>query len=529
MAKFRVLVSDKLSEMGLNVFKADPDIQTDVKLKMPPEELKACIGDYDALVIRSDTKVTADVLSAAKKLKVVGRAGVGLDNVDIPAATRAGVIVMNTPDGNTIAAAEHTLALMLSMARNIPQAHMSLKEKKWERAKFMGVEMLGKTLGVIGLGRIGGEVAARARAFGMDILAYDPFCTPDRAAQLEATLTDVPTLLKKADIITVHVPKNKETTNMIGAKELATCKKGARFINVARGGIINEADLAEAIKSGQVAGAAIDVFTEEPPTGNPLLDLPQVVVTPHLGASTEEAQVNVAAVVAKQIVDVLHGRTILNAVNIPAVDAEMWRQMQPYFVLCEKMGSFASQLLPGKISKVSITYSGDVTTHPTHALTLVILKGLMTPSFGDMVNLVNAPVLAKEAGIEVNATKTSEIKDYTNLISLAVEGPGGAHALSGTVSGKKNPLIVEISGYRVDIAPLGSLILFINKDVPGIVGKVGTILGDAGVNISGLTNGRKDKGSEAMSVFSVDGDVSPAILEKIAKIEGLKNVSLIKL
>jgi D-3-phosphoglycerate dehydrogenase len=526
---FKVLVSDKLSEQGLDVFKAEPDFQTDVKLKMSPDELKACIGDYDALVIRSDTQVTADVLAKAGKLKVVGRAGVGLDNVDIPAATRAGVIVMNTPDGNTISAAEHTVAMMLSMARKIPQAHASLKEKKWERGKFMGVEMLGKTLGIIGLGRIGAEVAKRARAFDMRLLAFDPFCSPERARKMETELCDIPTILKQADFITVHVPKTKDTTNLIGAKELALCKKTVRFINVARGGIYDEKALAEAIKAGQVAGAALDVFQEEPPVGSPLLDLAEVVVTPHLGASTEEAQVNVAIVVAKQIVSALKGRTIHNAANIPAVDQDQWKALQPYYQLCEKIGGFLSQYVTDRLEKIRISYVGEVASQKTQPLTLVLLRGLLLPVFGDKVNYVNAPVMAKERNIEVTESTTAQAGDFTNLVTVTVEGPGGKHVISGSLMGKADPRLVEIDGHRLDFQPAGNFILFVNRDVPGIVGKVGTILGEAMINIASLQLGRSGPGGEALSVFAVDNPVSEEVLKKLSAIEGLKNVRAIKL
>ena len=529
MPKFKVLISDKLSDDGVAVFKADPEVQVDIKLKMTPEQLQEAIGDYDALVIRSDSRVTPEVLARAKRLKVVGRAGVGLDNVDIPAATKAGVIVMNTPDGNTISAAEHTMALMLSMARSVPQAHASLKDKKWERGKFMGVEMYGKTLGVIGLGRIGGEVAKRARAFGMRILAFDPYCSAEKAGEIGAELTSIPEILKQADFITVHVPKTKETSNLLGAKELASCKKGVRLINVARGGIYDEKALAEAIVSGHVAGAAMDVFTEEPPTGNPLLDLPQVIVTPHLGASTEEAQNNVAVVVAKQILDALHGRTVANAVNLPSIDLETWRKIKPQVDLAEKLGAFASQLAPGRLEKVGIEYVGGPQGFKTNPLTLVVLKGLLMPSLGDMVNLVNAPFLAKERGITVSESQVSESSDYTNLIRLTVEGEAGKHSLIGTVMGKRDTRIVEIDGYRMDINPSGNLILFFNRDTPGIVGKVASILGEAKINISGLTNGRKAKGGDAVSVFQVDEDVPAEVLKKVAAVEGVKDERVVRL
>jgi D-3-phosphoglycerate dehydrogenase len=524
---FKVFITDKLSEKGVAVFKSEPDFQADVYPTLPPEELKKTLADYDAIVIRSATNMTADILESAKKLKVIGRAGVGLDNVDIPAATRLGIIVMNTPDGNTIAAAEHTVALILAMARNIPQAHMSLKEKKWERNKFTGVELYGKTVGVIGLGRIGFEVAKRLRAFNMSVLAFDPFCTPERAATIDAELTTVNEILKRADFITVHVPKTKETANMIAAEQFKLCKKGVRFVNVARGGIINEADLAAAVKSGQVAGAAMDVFSEEPPTGNPLLDSDNIVVTPHLGASTEEAQVNVADVVARQIVDALKGRTIANAVNIPSISVELWKEIQPYYGLAGRLGAFAAQYLGGQIKAVELHYRGDMVKQKTQALTPVLLKELLAPSFPDTVNLVNAPVLAKERGIAIKEVTGGEGFFATSIV-LEAETTEGKHSIEAALSGSE-ARIVGIDGFRVDIRTEGTLLLFFNKDVPGMVGKVGTILGEAGVNIASLTNGRSAKGGEALSVFNLDGAVSEAVTKKVSAIDGIRGLRAVVL
>jgi D-3-phosphoglycerate dehydrogenase len=524
---FKVFITDKLSEKGVAVFKAEPDFQADVYPTLPPEELKKALADYDAIVIRSATTMTADIIEACPKLKVIGRAGVGLDNVDIQAATRKGIIVMNTPDGNTIAAAEHTVALILAMVRSIPQAHASLKEKKWERNKFMGVELYGKTLGVIGLGRIGFEVAKRLRAFNMNILAYDPFCTPERARQIDAELTTVDQILKNSDIITVHVPKTKETAGMIGAAQFKICKKGVRFVNVARGGIINEADLAEAIKNGQVAGAAIDVFSEEPPTGNPLLDVDKIIVTPHLGASTEEAQVNVAAVVARQIVDALRGRTIANAVNIPAISPELWKQIQPYYNLAGRLGAFAAQYAGKGLKSVEIHYTGDMSKVKTNALTPVLLKELLAPGFQESVNLVNAPVLAKESGIAVKEVNGGE-GFFTTSIVLNVEGAEGKHSMEAALSGEE-ARIVGIDGYRVDIRTAGILLLLFNDDKPGMVGKVGTILGEAGVNIASLTNSRAEKGGLALSVFNLDGEVKVETLQKLEAINGVRGLRLVNL
>ncbi len=524
---FRVMVTDKLSEKGVKVFQAEPDFKVDVVATLTPEELKKVIGEYDALVIRSATNVTPDILELAHKLKIVGRAGVGLDNVDIPAATRKGVIVMNTPDGNTISAAEHTCALILAMARNIPAAHASLKDKKWERNKFMGVELLGKTLGLIGMGRIGFEVGRRMQVFGMRILGYDPYCTPARAAEIGAELCSIDRIIAEADFITVHVPKTKETTNMLGTAQFAKMKKGARLINVARGGIFNEVELADALKSGLVAGAALDVFSEEPPTGNPLLDAPNTVLTPHLGASTEEAQVNVAEVVARQIVDALKGRTVANAVNLPAISLDAWKQIQPYYRMAGDLGRFASQFFGSGVKSVEISYGGEVAKNKPQALSRVLLKELLKPAFDQAVNEVNALALAKERGMTIDE-KTVDASDFTTHLGLKVETADGAHSLEAALSGTAT-FIVNIDGYKVSIPTEGALILFFNKDLPGMIGKAATALGEAGVNISSLVNGRKEKGGEALTVINVDGNVGEDVVKKLSAVEGVKNVRVIQL
>ncbi|MFI5263193.1 MAG: phosphoglycerate dehydrogenase [Candidatus Kapaibacterium sp.] len=550
---YKILISDKLAEQGIAIFKAEKDIEVDIKLGMKPEELKAVIGEYDALVIRSDTKVTTDIISAAKKLKVIGRAGVGLDNIDIPAATRAGIIVMNTPDGNTISAAEHTMALMLAMARNIPQANASLLAKQWERSKFTGIELLGKTLGILGLGRIGSEVAIRAKSFGMKLVAYDPYARPEHAHELGVELCDLKTLLGRSDIITVHVPITKETNHVIGAEELKLTKKGVRLLNVARGGIYEETAVAEALKSGQVAGAAFDVFSKEPPTDNPLFAFPNFIATPHLGASTEEAQVNVAIVVAKQIVDALRGKTIYNAVNVPAVDAEQWEHLMPYYELCGKLAAFLSQGSQTKIDSIHITYSGEVTKQKTQALTLSILKNFLARFIQEHVNDVNAPVLAKERGIQVTESTTDHFGSYTNSIDVEISSGTASHSVRGTLLsdgtariveiasgvtlqsvrgtllGDGRARIVEIDKYRVDISAEGTLLVFFNPDIPGILGKVSTILGNAGVNIAGLANGRIQPGADAVTIINVDNSVPDSALKEISAITGLRGVRLVKL
>lgn len=525
----RVLISDKFSTAGLQVFKGEADIVADVRTGLTINELTGMIANYDALVVRSETKVTAEVIAAAKKLKIIGRAGVGLDNIDLAAATRAGIIVMNTPDGNTTSAAEHTMAMMLSLARNIPQADASLRSGKWERAKFMGTELYGKTLGIIGLGRIGGEVARRARGFGMRIVAFDPFASEARANELGAQLGNLEALLKASDFITVHAPKTKDTSHLIGDQELALMKKGARLINVARGGIYDEAALVKALAAGQIAGVALDVFESEPPGDHPLFNFPNVVVTPHLGASTEEAQENVAVALAQQVVDALKGRTIANAVNIPAIDAAEWQRIRPYYRLAEKLGSFMAQFAEGKYHHVRIEYAGDVADLKTQAITLVLLAELMKPITGDDVNYVNAPVFAKEHEIEVTESTRTDITDYQTLVRIVASDEVERHTLAATLSSNGEPRITEIDSYRVDVKPEGNLILFFNRDMPGIIAKVAALVAGANINIAAITNGRIAPGEDAVTIISVDSEVSEATIEQFEAMSELRGVRAIKL
>lgn len=527
---YKILIADKLSKEGVDVFSNDSEIQVDVKLGLKSQELQSIIREYDGLVVRSDTQVTADIISSAAKLKVVGRAGVGLDNIDIPAATRAGIIVMNTPDGNTISAAEHTMAMMMSLARNIPQADASMKAGKWERGKFMGVELHGKTLGIIGLGRIGTEVAKRARSFGMKIVTYDPYASPEKASAVGAELVSLEELLQTSDFITPHAPKTKDTSHLIGAAELALMKKDVRLVNVARGGIYDESTLVDALRAGRIAGAALDVFESEPPTGSPLLSFDTIITTPHLGASTEEAQVNVAVALAYQIIDALKGRTIANAANIPAIDLAEWRELQSYYELCEILGKFASQLSGNnRITQIRISYCGDIASKKTSALSLVLLKSVLEPITPERVNFVNAAVIAKERGIEIIESSTTLAADYTNLISIVLHTVAGDLSLSATVAANDELRIVEIGGYSVNLIPRGNLILFNNRDIPGILASVAAILGKDGINIAGLTNGRKSVGGEAVTVIVCDGDITSKTIEEIRSIPALENVHVVRL
>ena len=528
---FKILVSDAIEEKGLALLKGEKEIQVDVKTKLPPEELKAIIGEYDALLVRSATKVTKDIIQAAKKLKVIGRAGVGVDNVDLEAATKQGIIVMNTPEGNTISTCEHTLSMLLALNRNIPQAHAAVRAKEWKRDRFIGAELAGKTIGIIGFGRIGREVAKRLQAFSMRILAYDPFIAANGMSDPSVEITsDLNAVISQSDYITVHTPLTRETEHLINEQAFQKMKPGVRIINCARGGIIDEKALYDAIKSGKVKGAALDVFEKEPPGDNPLLTLDQVIVTPHLGASTEEAQENVSVAVAKQVVDVLLGREIRNAVNMPSLDTKTLNILRPWINLAEKLGSMHTQLFEGSIKAVTLKYSGEVTQFPLAPLTLAAIKGLLTPICGEgVVNFVNAPVIAKERGITINESKTSHLQDFANFISLEVTLTKESHTITGTLFGKTDSRIVKIDDFFLDATPKGNLLFIHNEDKPGVVGEVGTILGKNSINIAEMTLGRKDDHKSAITVINTDSDVPDTVIEQIKKSPKIIDCKLLKL
>jgi len=526
----KVLVSDPIAEEGIEILKQAAEV--DVKIGLSKDELAAIIGGYDALAVRSETKVTGDIIAKAGKLKIIGRAGVGVDNIDVEAATNRGILVVNSPEGNTLAAAELTVAMLLALARNIPQADATMRAGRWDRKKFMGSEIYGKTLGVIGLGKIGREVVSRLQSFGMSVLGYDPYLKPEQADALGIKLVDLDTLYKESDYISVHTPKTKETTGMINAEKLALMKPTVRLINCARGGIIDEAALAEAAKAGRIGGAAIDVYTTEPvPADNPLLGIPNIITTPHLGASTEEAQVNVAIDIAEQIVEVLAGHPARAAVNMPSVSADMLGRLQPYLTLAEKIGSLHAQLTSSPISEVEVIYAGDFESLPTVHLTRAVLKGLLEPVVAESVNYVNAPAIAAGRGIKITESRTPSSGDTTGAVLTVKKrgGPGGTEReISGVVLGK-DLRILTIDGYRVDVRPTGPMLVTQHTDRPGVIGKVGTLLGDNAINIAGMHVGRESEGTRAVMVLKLDAPTPDAILTQIRQIDGMETARLVQL
>lgn len=524
----KVLISDNISEKCIDILK-NAGLAVDVKVGMKPEELKSCIGEYHGLVIRSATKVTAEIIDAAGNLKVIGRAGSGLDNVDKVAATKKGIVVMNTPGGNTITTAEHTIAHIVSLARMIPQATFSMKAGKWEKKKFMGVELFNKTLGVIGIGNIGSQVAKRMQAFGMNIIAFDPFLNEEKAKTMGVEKVDIQDLFRRADFITIHTPLTPETKYLINKKSLEMMKDGVRIINCARGGIINEADLYEALVSGKVAGAALDVFEKEPPGDNPLLSLDNVICTPHLGASTKEAQENVAVAVAEQIVDYLVHGTIRHAVNFPSIPADQVSRLQPYITLAEKLGGFASQMFEGGATEIVIEYQAEAAKINTAPVTIAAIKGFLNPILLETVNFVNAPVIAKERGIEVKETRTTDEGDYQSMIALRVRAKEEERYFAGTLFSKKDPRIVYVDNFKVEIVPDGELLFLYNNDRPGVIGNIGSLLGKNDINIARMHFGRESQGGMAISVVSIDTHVSADIIDQIRKLPNILSVKQISL
>ncbi len=519
----RVLITDGLAEEGLNILKSQPELEVIIKKGLPKEEIKGIIKDYDALIVRSGTKVTADIIEAAgERLKVIGRAGIGVDNVDVGAATKYGIVVMNTPEANAITTAEHTIALMCSLVRKVPQAHLSIKSGQWEREKFKGKELFGKILGVVGLGNIGRLVADRAVGLKMKVIAYDPFLTQEAAVKFGVELVSFNELLETADIITVHTPLTPETRNLIRKETFSRMRKGVIIINCARGGIVNEHDLYEAIKSGIVSEAALDVFEKEPPEkDNPLFKLDEMVFTPHLGASTEEAQTKVSVAIAEQIVDFFKNGAVRNAVNMPSISFELMKIMKPYIVLAEKLGSFQGQLCRSGVEEIYIEYSGEVAGFDLAPLTIAALKGFLSPIMDITVNYVNAPFVARERGIRIVESKSSKSEDFTSLISIRVKTNLGEKHVSGTIFGREEPRFVRVNGYSLDVIPQGYLLVSENYDKPGFIGGMGTLLGKRGVNIAQMHLGRESVGGRAIAFINVDSPIPEGVIEEIS---GLPNI-----
>jgi D-3-phosphoglycerate dehydrogenase / 2-oxoglutarate reductase len=520
---FRVLIADALSPAAVAIFE-ERGIEAHVRPGLSPAEQKAIIGDYDGLAIRSTTKVTADLLDAATRLKVVGRAGIGVDNVDIEAATEHGVVVMNTPFGNSVTTAEHALAMMMALARQLPAADRSTRAGKWEKSRFVGTELSGKTLGIIGCGNIGSIVANRAQGLKMRVIAFDPFLSPDRARDLGIEKVELDELLARADIITLHTPLTEQTRNVLSAENLQKTRKVVRIVNCARGGLVDEAALAALIETGHVAGAALDVFAIEPARESPLFGLDDVIVTPHLGASTAEAQEKVALEIAEQMSDYLLKGAIINALNMPAVTAEEAPRLRPYMQLAEQLGSFAGQLTETGLRGVKITYAGEVARLNTRPLTQIILKGLLSPLLAS-VNMVNAPAVARSRDIGVTTVETEDLDGYRTLVSVEVLTERGPREVCGTLIHEGAPRVVRIRGIDIEVRLAPHMLYVRNEDKPGFIGALGGILGDAGINIATFHLGREKPGGDAIALIEVDAPVPEAVL---ARIQSLPQVLQVK-
>ncbi len=526
----KVLISDALGESGVRILQAEEGIEVDVKTGLPPEELKKIIGEYDGLVIRSATKVTADLLEAAPKLKVVGRAGIGLDNVDIPAATKKGVVVMNTPGGNVVTTAEHAIAMMMAATRNIALGTATLKNGKWEKKKLQGREIMDKTLGVIGFGKIGSVVADRARGLKMRVVVYDPVVQPDVIEKQRFECVSLDTLYKEADYITIHVPKNQNTLGMINAEAFAKMKDGVIIINCARGGIIDESALYDALTSGKVAHAALDVFETEPtPADHPLLKLDNITLTPHLGASTLEAQTNVAEAVTRQIIQYLKYDNIINAVNVPAVSGDLLKKLQPFLLLADRMGSMQGQFADAQLKEIQIEYRGDFGDMDMTPVTTAFIKGLMDYLVKEGVNAVNAPMLAKEMGVKISESKSTETAEFLNLISTRLITTQCECVISGTVFSRTDARIVRIDDFRIEIIPQGHLALIHNLDEPGVIGSIGRILGEHRLNISRMQVGREVGKENNVVLIRTDTPIGEAALKDLLALPKIKSVKLLEL
>ncbi|CDQ18426.1 D-3-phosphoglycerate dehydrogenase [Halobacillus karajensis] len=520
----RVLISDPLSEDGIKPLLEAEDIETVMDSTMSYEQLLEAVASAEALIVRSQTQVTREVIEHAPHLKIIGRAGVGVDNIDIDAATENGVIVVNAPDGNTISTAEHTMAMLMSLARNIPQAYHQLQQKRWERKKFVGVELKDKVLGIVGFGRIGREVAQRAKGHRMKVIAFDPFLNEEKAEKSGVTNGSLDEVLQQADFLTVHTPLIEKTKHLINEETISVMKTGARILNCARGGIVEENALYEAIQSGKIAGAALDVFEEEPATEHPLLSLPEVIATPHLGASTVEAQENVATDVSYDIRELLRGGTVRNPVNLPSVSSEMMERLAPYFKLSEQLGSFLSKVVDGTLERVNVYYSGELLDVDTIPLTRVAIKGILSHHIGDRINDVNAFKTAADKGITINEQKSTRTKGFTNLITVEVETDKEKRSLAGTLLNGLGARIVQFDQYSIDVVPEGHLVVIRHTDQPGAIGRVGSLLAEHEINIATMQVGRTNEGGEAVMVLTVDKPVVGECNEKLGQVEDIKQV-----
>lgn len=520
----KILVTDELSAQGMLLLSQAEGVQVDVKKGLSQDELATVIAPYHGLIIRSSVKVTAAVLKNAENLQVVGRAGVGVDNVDLEAASLRGIIVMNTPGANSMATAEHTIAMLLAMCRNIPQAYHDMLDLKWNRKQFVGTQLYEKTIGIVGLGRIGSRVALRCRAFGMRVLAYDPYIGVEAARELKVTLVDLDELFAQSDFISLHTALTPDTKNIINAEAILQMKDGVRLVNCARGALVDEYALADAVKSGKVAGVALDVFSAEPmPVDSPLRGLEGVIFTPHLAASTIEAQRDVGTQVVSQVLNALSGDDIRNAVNMPLVDPKVMQTMRPFLSLAETVGSLQTQLADGGINRIELEFKGDL-NRQVKLLTVALLKGILSPMLEERVNYINAPHLANRRGIRVSETTGFAVRNYPNLMTCRVYWAGGSRLISATIFHTDEPRIVQIDNYRMDVRPAGKILVLDSHDVPGLLGKAGSILGEAGINIAAMRFGRTEPGGETLTFIKVDSSVPASVLETLLAYPPVKRV-----
>lgn len=525
---YKVLITDPLSHQGIEKLHSADDVEVIQKTNLSKEELMLEIESADALLVRSQTQVTAEIIEKAARLKVIARAGVGVDNIDIPAATRKGIIVVNAPDGNTISTAEHTFAMLISLSRNIPQAYHSIIQGKWDRKKYVGIELSGKTLSIIGLGRIGSELAKRAKAFQMKVVAFDPYLTQERAKELGVEQATFEEAISIGDYITVHTPLTKSTHHLINRKTFAQMKRGVRILNCARGGIIDENALYQAIQDGIVAGAALDVFEKEPPGSHPLFSLPQVIATPHLGASTVEAQENVAIDVSEEVLHILRDQPFKNAVNLPSIPAELQQKLKPYQELAEKLGGFVAQIVDGALKKITVTFAGELADIDVAPLTRTILKGALSHHLSD-VNYINAPDLAKQRGVQIVEQRKSNSHGFTNLIQVGIETTLNKRSASGTLLNGLGSRIVKIDEYSIDLNPKGHMLLIQHRDQPGMIGQVGTVLGNHNINIATMQVGRETLGGQAIMMIRIDKSASKKVLNSIKEMDMIEAITDIDL